>query len=180
MREWLRKQRGELRQIRINHQWRKEREPGLRWWEMPVQMVCAAYFSWRWLAGGARFRPWSLRYLAWIAHFSSLSELAVRASLANRVWAEADAKRRGMKFKDDDAPSVGELLGRVVERYPGGWIRMVYLPCQMWSVCVDLPGHLEAVEATAGTLQNALTKLLTVELPPGTNYDAHVVDGGYA
>ena len=72
--------------LRDQRSTRKYREPDLRWWEFPVQMLCSAYLSWRWLGKGARFAPWRANYWTWLAQYSSLTELRVRASLADRRW----------------------------------------------------------------------------------------------
>ncbi len=76
--------RGDARQIAIEYHCRKRREPDLRRWEFVVQMLCSAYFTWRWLSG--RFRPLSIRYWAWLAQYSSLYELQTRAALAVKQW----------------------------------------------------------------------------------------------
>lgn len=59
------------------------RQPNLCRWEYFVQMLISAYFSWRWIGRSARFRFWDHQYWAWLAHYSDLRELAVRASLAD-------------------------------------------------------------------------------------------------
>lgn len=56
-------------------------EPDLRIWEFVFQMLVSGYLSWRWL--GAEFKFWSLQYWVWLAHYSSLKELGIRANLAS-------------------------------------------------------------------------------------------------
>jgi hypothetical protein len=75
-----------LSQIRHIYRVRKELcEPDLRPWEFFLQMLCSAYLSWRWLGNSARFNPFSRQYWFWLATYSSLSELATRASLADKA-----------------------------------------------------------------------------------------------
>jgi hypothetical protein len=100
-----------LFQVRHHYRIRKqEYEPDLRVWEFMLQMICSAYLSWRWLGRSARFAPFRPSYWVWLACYSSLSELATRAMLADEVNRETRRKqiihvRPGQKFIQVEWPN---------------------------------------------------------------------------
>lgn len=119
--------RAALRTVRIEFRSRKgHAEPDLRPWEFVVQMLCSAYLSWRWLGNGARFTPWRPVYWQWLAQYSSINELRVRASLASkrtderrsgltwREWSERDeAEWRAQQQRNRDAADMAKLRNRM-------------------------------------------------------------------
>lgn len=96
-------------------------EPDLRIWEFVIQMLCSAYLSWRCLGSSARFEFWRPAYWVWLAHYSSLSELGARASLAAtsnlpaRAPVPKDRAFSALPFQLDTGEQLAQIKVRVSE-----------------------------------------------------------------